>query len=124
MTSAGLEAMETRLADVQPTFDVFSLAKVLWAMVSGSPKFRLWYFDRPENDLRQMFPEEPGVQFVHEILRRCVVEFEDRMAVRDASELLGEIDTAIAATSHGCQLPGPEPQAAVPVLRHDIRKDG
>ena len=39
-----------RLADVQPTFDVFSLAKVLWAMVSGNPKFPLWYFDRRENE--------------------------------------------------------------------------
>ena len=28
-----------RLAEVQPTFDVFSLAKVLWTMVSGRPKF-------------------------------------------------------------------------------------
>ena len=41
-----------RLADVQPAFDVFSLAKVLWAMVSGRPKFPLWYFERPNNDLR------------------------------------------------------------------------
>ena len=95
-----------RLADVQTTFDVFSLAKVLWAMVSGSPKFPLWYFDRPENDLRQMFPEESGVQFVHEILRKCVVQFEPQMTVDDAGQLLAEVDTAITAVSHGCQLPG------------------
>ena len=49
-----------RLAEVQPTFDVFSLAKVLWTMVSGRPKLPLWYYDRPEHDLRQMFPEEPA----------------------------------------------------------------
>ena len=48
-----------RLADVQPTYDVFSLAKVLWAMVSSRPNFSLWYFDREENDLRRMFPDEP-----------------------------------------------------------------
>ena len=95
-----------RLADVQTTFDVFSLAKVLWAMVSGSPKFPLWYFDRPENDLRQMFPEESGVQFVHEILRKCVVQFEPQITVDDAGQLLAEVDTAITAVSHGCQLPG------------------
>ena len=46
-----------RLADVQPNFDVFSLAKVLWTMVSGRPKFPLWYLYREEDDLRQMFPE-------------------------------------------------------------------
>ena len=95
-----------RLADVEPTFDVFSLAKVLWAMLSGRPKFALWYFDREDNDLREMFPVEPGVHFVHEILRKCVVQFENEMGVRDAGELLGEVDSTIAAVSHGCQMPG------------------
>ena len=95
-----------RLADVQPTFDVFGLAKVLWAMVSGRPKFPLWYFDRGGNDLREMFPDEPGVHFVHEILRKCVVESENETKVRDAGELLEEVDSTIAAVSHGCQLPG------------------
>ena len=95
-----------RLADVQPAFDVFSLAKVLWAMVSCRPKFPLWYFDRPEHDLRQMFPDEPAVDFVHELLRKCVVEFENEIKLRDAGELLGEIDTAIASVSCGRQLPG------------------
>ena len=95
-----------RLAEVQPTFDVFSLAKVLWAMVSGRPKFPLWYFDRREHDLRQMFPDEPAIQFVHEILKKCVVESEDETRLHDAGELLGEVDTTIAAVSSGCQVPG------------------
>ena len=95
-----------RLADVQPAFDVFSLAKVLWAMVSGRPKFPLWYFERPDNDLRQMFPDEPAVQYVHEILRKCVVESESETKLLDAGELLGEVDTTIAALSSGCQVPG------------------
>ena len=95
-----------RLADVQPAFDVFSLAKVLWAMVSGRPKFPLWYFDRPTYDLREMFPDEPAVQFLHELLKKCVVESESEMRLRDAGELLGEIDTVAAAVSYGRQLPG------------------
>ena len=78
-----------RLAEVQPTFDVFSLAKVLWTMVSGRPKLPLWYYDRPEHDLRQMFPEEPAVQYVHEILRKSVVELENETRLHDAGELLG-----------------------------------
>ena len=95
-----------RLTHVQPTFDVFSLAKVLWVMVSGQPKFPLHYFDREDNDLREMFPDEPAVHFVHEILRKCVVEFENDMKVLDAGELLAEVDTAIGAASYGCQVPG------------------
>ncbi len=96
----------TRLADVQPTYDVFSLAKVLWAMVSGRPKFSLWYFDRPENDLRAMFPDEPAIHYVHEILRKCVVESEDEMELQHAGAFLDEVDSAIQALSNGCQLPG------------------
>lgn len=95
-----------RLADVQPMFDVFSLAKVLWTMVSGRPKFPLWYFNRGENDLRRMFPDEPAVHFIHEILSKCIVESEDEMKLSDAGEFLREIDTIIAAAMHGCQLPG------------------
>ena len=95
-----------RLARVQPTFDVFSLAKVLWGMVTGQPMFPLHYFDREDNDLREMFPDEPAVHFIHEILRKCVVELENEMKVLDAGELLAEVDTAIAAASYGCQVPG------------------
>ena len=95
-----------RVAHVQPTFDVCSLAKVLWGMVSGHPKFPLHYFDREENDLREMFPDEPSVLFVHEMLRKCIVEFENEMKVLDAGELLVEVDSTIAAVSHGCQMPG------------------
>lgn len=94
-----------RLVDVEPAFDVFSLAKVLWAMVSGRPKFPLWYFDRGEHDLRQMFPDEPAVQFVQEILKKCVVESRGETRVRDAAELLVEVDSTIAALTSGCQVP-------------------
>ena len=96
----------TRLADVQPTYDVFSLAKVLWAMVSGRPKFPLWYFECPKNDVRGMFPDESAVHFIHEILRKCVVESEDKMELRNAAAFLDEIDGVIQALSNGCQLPG------------------
>lgn len=96
----------TRLADVQPTYDVFSLAKVLWAMVAGRPKFSLWYFDRAENDLREMFPDDPAVHFVHDILRKCVVESEDNMELQHAAAFLYDVDSAILALLNGCQLPG------------------
>ena len=99
-----------RLEDVQPAFDVFSLAKVLWTMVSGRPRLPLWYFDREENDLREMFPDEPAVQFVHEILRKCVVELESETRLHDAGELVREVDTSIAALSSGCQVPGWKPR--------------
>ena len=118
-----------RLADVQPTFDVFGMGKVLWAMVSGRQRFPFWYSYKHENDLREMFPEEPAVEFVHEIVKKCVVESEDEAGVCDASELLVEVDRAISAVSYGCQLPSLNRRmrcrfcgigAYEPVNRHEI----
>ena len=51
-----------------------------------------------------MFPDEPAVLFVHDVLRKCIVEFENETRLRDASKLLAEVDAAIAAVSHGCQV--------------------
>ncbi|MDE2914527.1 MAG: protein kinase [Paracoccaceae bacterium] len=94
-----------RVEDVRPTFDVWSLGKTLWSMVSGRPVLQLWYFDRKENDLRNMFPGDHGMQYIHYILEKCIVENEVDLKVRDASELLKLIDEAIWALENGCQLP-------------------
>lgn len=52
-----------------------------------------------------MFPNEPAVNYIHEILTKCVVESESETKVHDANDLLVEFDNAIAAVSRGCQLP-------------------
>jgi serine/threonine protein kinase len=49
-------AMGMRLDDVRPTFDVFGLGKVLWSMISGRSKLRLWYYNRPEFESNNLFP--------------------------------------------------------------------
>ena len=95
-----------RLEDVTPAFDTFSLGKVLWTMVSGRPKFPLWYFDQPDHDLRKMYPGEPAFEYIHELLTKCVVEFERDTKLRDAGDLLKEVDATISAIGAGCQLPG------------------
>ncbi|MGH9392880.1 MAG: hypothetical protein ACRD1E_01825 [Terriglobales bacterium] len=52
-----------RLDDVKPNFDVFSLGKLLWAMVSPKTRMRLWYHDAPEFSLKTAFPNDglPGL---------------------------------------------------------------
>jgi serine/threonine protein kinase len=94
-----------RLEDVKASFDIYSLAKLLWAMVSGRPRFPLWYFDEAPHDLRTQFPENPEVMFVHRILERCVVQRESNVRLADASALLEEVDIAIDASQKGAQLP-------------------
>jgi len=37
-----------RLADVNPTFDLFPLGKLLWSMISGQHELPYWYWEEPE----------------------------------------------------------------------------
>ena len=69
-------AMSVRIEDVRPSFDVFSLGKVLWSMVSGQPVLPLWYFDKPKFNLEHLFRGRPYVHLINAILKKCVVEEE------------------------------------------------
>lgn len=93
-----------RLQDVNPTFDVFSLGKLLWAMISGRPSFPLWYFDDPPHDLRALVSDR-NTHFVHRFLGKCVVQHEKQCSFKSASEMLEEIDTLIHAIETGSQVP-------------------
>jgi hypothetical protein len=84
-------AMGIRIEEVKPTFDVFSLGKVLWTMVSGRPFLRLWYWNKPGFNLEEMFPESRFIGFVKRLLAQCVVEREAD-CFPDANHLLAEID--------------------------------
>src|SRR4030095_11375305 len=67
----------TRVDNVQPSFDVFCLGKVLWSMISGQPFLPYWYWDKPQNDLRLKFPNQHDeMEIVSEILAVTVVENE------------------------------------------------
>lgn len=47
-------AMGIRVEDVKPSFDVFSLGKLFWSMLSGRPKLQPWYHHRDEFELEKM----------------------------------------------------------------------
>lgn len=84
-------ALGMRLEDVKPSFDVFSLGKVLWSMVSGRERLRLWYFMKPEFNLTHMFPDSDQMEFVNGILAKTVVE-EPEHCLASASEMLEAVD--------------------------------
>lgn len=96
-------AMGVRMDDVKPNFDVFSLGKLLWSMVSGKPFLRLWYFLEPEFDLERMFASEPAVRWATRIFRKCIVEREAD-CLNDAGELLMLVDETIGALRIGGQV--------------------
>jgi serine/threonine protein kinase len=84
-------AMGMRIEEIKPTFDVFALGKMLWSMVSGKPVLRLWYFNRPQFNIEEMFPESRHIKFANLIFAKCIVE-EQKDCLPNASALLEQID--------------------------------
>ena len=89
-------AMGMRLGDVRPNFDVFSLGKLLWSMISGDRVLQLWYHRRPQFDLAQRFQDDESIAFAQAILDQTVVENPENCLV-DASKLLALVDWTIGA---------------------------
>jgi hypothetical protein len=96
-------AMGMRLDEVRPSFDVFSLGKVLWAMVSGQTKMRLWYFDHPDFDLVRQFPGDERMRWVNRLLAGSVREHE-RLVWPHAGEFLEQLDIVLAILRRGGQV--------------------
>lgn len=87
--------------NVLPNFDVFCLGKLLWAMISGKTKLLLWYFRKEGQDLynlEKIFPQDPGMAIVNDLLARCIVE-EAKDCLPSAKELLIEVDRVISKIS-------------------------
>ncbi len=96
-------AMGIRLDEVKPTFDVFSLGKVLWAMVAGRSKLQLWYHHKSGNELEEMFPTDSSILWARQILDNCIVE-DEKHCLPSARELLGWIDHIMTALRRGGQV--------------------
>jgi serine/threonine protein kinase len=92
-----------RLDDVRASFDVFSLGKVLWNMISGKQKLQLWYHRKSQFDLETIFPDDPMMAEANLLLDECVVEEEDK-CLPNAGELLRRIDSIIHTVKLGGQI--------------------
>ncbi len=81
--------------EIGPTFDCFSVGKVIWAMIAGRPTCRLWYVLKDEFNL--IFPDKTEMLWINELLGMCVVEEEKDMSIREGQRLVSEIDNTIDA---------------------------
>jgi len=88
-------AMGRRVEDIKPSFDIFCLGKLLWSMVSGSPFLNLWYFDKPENNIEEKFPNSKSISWVNSLLKKCIVEHEEN-CISNATELLAAVDEVLS----------------------------
>ena len=92
-----------RLENVQPNFDVYMLGKLLWCMVSGRPKLPREYHGKKGFSLTELFPGNPDMHLVKQILDRCVVE-EPETCLKSAEDLLPLVDESLATIRLGGQL--------------------
>ena len=89
------------IEDISPRFDVFSLGKTIWSMVSCTPILRFWYHPREKFNLERMFPNNKSeMVLLNELLDKCIVEDEEN-CLENADLLLGEIDNLLRALRLG-----------------------
>jgi len=66
-----------RIEDIRPSFDVFSLGKLIWCMISGKAVLRLHYHrdtEHPEFDVEKLFPNAPEMAWARRLFEKCIVE--------------------------------------------------
>ncbi|MCH7732498.1 MAG: protein kinase family protein [Candidatus Marinimicrobia bacterium] len=83
-----------RIDDINPKFDIYSLGKLLWSMISGIPVLQREYWNTESNDLTKIFPDNIQMTFVNNLLASCVVESEED-CLDDSAQFLDNIDTLI-----------------------------
>ena len=97
-----------RIDDVNPSFDVFSLGKLIWSMLSGQPVLPYWYWAKKQYNLCELFPAASDMALVNkEILSVSVVE-EERSCVTDGGQLLNRVDAVIEALKASGSVVGDE----------------
>ena len=85
-----------RIEDLSPNFDVYSLGKLLWWMVSGNRELLLReYFEQPRFNVEQLHPDAEYMDVANDLFRKCIVENEED-CLPDALALLQEVDRLLA----------------------------
>lgn len=96
-------AMSRRIDEIGPSFDVFSLGKLLWSMLSGSTVLSLWYHHKDEFELEKMFPGDESMRWARVIMDKCIVE-EKRDCLEDAEKLLPLVNDVLHAVKRQAQV--------------------
>ncbi len=92
-----------RHENVEPNFDVYMLAKLLWCMASGHLKLPREWHKKPAYDLTELFPNDDGMPLINNILDKCLVE-EPEQCLSSAQELLPLVGLSISTIESGGQM--------------------
>ena len=96
-----------QIQDATSAFDVFSLGKLLWSMISDTPFLRAWYFREDEFNLEMKFPKSKYTHLLNSLLDKCVVERESD-CLPSAGSLLEEVDEVLSVINANADLIHPE----------------
>lgn len=94
-----------KIEEVKPTFDVFSLGKLIWTMISGIPSLPYWYWDKKEYDLTKMFPGNSQMWLANRLFEQTIVEDENE-CLPNAKAFLTEIDKTLNMLRNDAQVMG------------------
>jgi serine/threonine protein kinase len=95
--------LDEQPGNINPSFDVYTLGKVLWCMVSGRLKLHREDFLEDRLNVVKLFPYDPNMHMVNSILEKCVVTRE-RDCLRTASDLALIVATYSWMLEHNGQL--------------------
>ena len=86
--------VKLEFSKISPALDIFPLAKVLWSMIAGQNGFPYWEYAREENNLENLFPNDPVMPLVNRILSTCIVR-EEQQCDSSAETLRGRVEYLI-----------------------------
>jgi len=89
--------------EINPTFDVYMLGKVLWCMVAGRLKLHREDFLEPQFNVARLWPNDPDMHIVNAILTKCVVTHE-KDCWPTALDLYLMLSAYVEMMQHGGQL--------------------
>jgi serine/threonine protein kinase len=92
-----------KLDDVGPAFDIYSLGKTLWWMLSGLPisKLRMWYINHPESDIEKIFKGMRHLNLVKDLLAKSVTEHEKDAKFNSIDQFGAEINKILQIIERG-----------------------
>jgi len=88
------DSVRLELNRVKPPLDIYALGKVLWSMIAGRNGFPFWEYQKLDNDLERLFPNNPSMPLVNGLLARCVVR-EEKDCLASAIDLRSAVDDLI-----------------------------
>ena len=77
---------------IKPAFDVYMLGKVLWCMITGKLKLHREDFREPQFDVTKIYPHDPDMHMIDQVLKKCVVPRE-KDCLPSAQDLLEIVQT-------------------------------